>query len=547
MTTDHPQLIGPAEPITSQPAPSPVRPPALWRWFLPLLPLGYLWFHLLDNLRLEWSTNPQYSYGLVVPLLVAGLLLRRWQQPRGNPPTAFAPQSLLLPGLLGALLAFGYLPTRLIEAATPEWRPLQWALAIETIGITLLAIYVAGGKGWLRQAAFPLVFFLVAVPWPTPVEQPVIQGLSRLNATLVVNALGFLDVPAIQHGNVIEVGTGVVGINDACSGIRSLQSSLMISLFLGEFYRFNWRRRLLLPPLSLALALFLNVCRTSLLTWLAAKKGIDAIAQYHDEAGITILLVCTAMLWGTAWLLNHWRISSVGSLAKPTTAPQILPLDLGTGFLNRSARLGIALTVWLVAVDAGVELWYRIRESHLHPGPNWSVALPQQNPTFKTLPFTQAEHELLRFDQGKQGEWLEADGTSWQAFYYNWQPGRVAGYLAKRHTPDICMTATGHQLLSGPELLVLEVNHIELPMRHYVFAGAGGPLQVYQCHWEAGLGRDTYTANESSRLNLIRGIWAGRGNQGQKVLEIIIAGYNDAETARPALIRKLAELITVEN
>jgi len=49
------------------------------------LPLGYLWFRLIDNLRLEWSSNPQYSYGLVVPILVAGLLLRRWHHAKQIP------------------------------------------------------------------------------------------------------------------------------------------------------------------------------------------------------------------------------------------------------------------------------------------------------------------------------------------------------------------------------------------------------------------------------------------------------------------------------
>jgi hypothetical protein len=42
--------------------------------------------------------------------------------------------------LLFALLAFLYLPTRLIEAATPEWRPIQWLLGIEAIGLTLCVI-----------------------------------------------------------------------------------------------------------------------------------------------------------------------------------------------------------------------------------------------------------------------------------------------------------------------------------------------------------------------------------------------------------------------
>ncbi|HEY2329060.1 MAG TPA: exosortase/archaeosortase family protein, partial [Verrucomicrobiae bacterium] len=241
------------------------------KWALLILPLGYLWFHLVNNLRLEWATNPQYSYGLVVPLLVIGLLVRRWVAfPENRCGSSVEnPRPALW---LCALLAFLFLPTQLAEAATPEWRPLQWLLAIEVIGLTLLTVYLAGGKNWLKLAAFPVAFFLVALPWPSPIEIPIIQGLSRLNASLVAEVLGAVGVPAIPHGNVIEISTGTVGINDACSGIRSFQSSLMISLFLGEFFMFNRRRRLLLLPVGFALAMGLNLFRASLLTWIAAKK-----------------------------------------------------------------------------------------------------------------------------------------------------------------------------------------------------------------------------------------------------------------------------------
>lgn len=520
---------------------------SLLKWIFLILPLGFLWFRLIDNLRLEWSTNPQYSYGLVVPILMIGLLVRRWQRAGGirwSPPASNPWPAILI----GCALAFLYLPTRLVEEATPAWRPLQWALGIETVGLTLYALYLAGGKQLLQQAAFPFLFFLVAIPWPTAIEAPVIQGLSRMNAAMVVVVLGFLNVPAIQHGNVIEVSTGVVGINDACSGIRSFQSSLMISLFLGEYYFFSWRRRLLLVPLGLGLALILNVCRTSLLTWLAAKKGIGAIAEYHDEAGMTILLICTALLWVIGWLMNRWNDPHKENETKASAVDaRTIDKSVGDKIRWRVRRFGIVLIVWLVMVECGVALWYRIRESHLKPGPMWTVNFPEQNPTYKTLPFTTAEHELLQFDQGKQGEWRESDGTQWQAFYYNWLPGRVAGYLAKRHTPDICMTATGYKMVSGPELMVLNVNNIDLPVRHYVFDSSIGQLQVYQCHWEAGMGKDTYTADESARFNLIRGIWAGRGNQGQKVLEIIISGYDNPELAREALLRRLDNLIQVQD
>ena len=151
----------------------------LLKWALVALPLGYLWFRLVDNLRLEWSSNPQYSYSLVVPFLVIGLLLRRWLHAANQNQVSSAGNPWLTVLLCGAL-AFLYLPTRLIEAATPEWRPVQWLLAFETVGLTLYAIYLAGGKKWLRQFAFPVLFFLVAVPWPTLIEAPIIQGLSRM-------------------------------------------------------------------------------------------------------------------------------------------------------------------------------------------------------------------------------------------------------------------------------------------------------------------------------------------------------------------------------
>lgn len=515
----------------------------LLKWALVILPLGYLWFRLIDNLRLEWETNPQYSYGLVVPLLVLGLLLRRWFHVAGRHHGSVAGNPW--PAILtGGLLMFLYLPTRLVEAATPEWRPIQWLLGIQVVGLTLYAFYLAGGKDWLRRAAFPVAFFLVAIPWPTLFEAPIIQGLSRMNAALVVNVLGVMNVPAIQHGNVIEVSTGFVGINDACSGIRSFQSSLMISLFLGEFYLFNWRRRLLLLPVGFALAMLLNVCRASLLTWIAAKKGMEAIAEYHDEAGLTILLACTALLWGAAWWLQRSKAFAEKTAAADSVPPHTAAESITIS--RRLNRLGLILIVWLVAVEFGVESWYRIRESHLAPGPAWSVSFPVANPTFKELPLTREEHELLRFDQGQKGQWREPDGTEWQAFYFNWLPGRVAGYLAKRHTPDICMTAVGLKMVSGPDLMVLKVNGLELPVRHYVFNSASGPLQVYQIRWDAGEGKDTYTADESSRFNLIRGVWAGRGNKGQKVFEIITGSYDDPELARQALMRELDKLIKVE-
>jgi exosortase len=522
-------------------------------WLLALIPLAYLWFRLIDNLLPEWNTNPQYGYGLLVPFLCLGLIIRRWvtftasHSPLPAPGSPLrATQSHWFLFWFSILLAVLYLPTRLVEAATPEWRPIQWALGIVAIGLTLCAIDAGGGRGWLRQLAFPICFFFVAIPWPTLFEAPIIQSLTRIGAAMVVELLGWVDVPALVHGNVIEVSTGMVGIDEACSGIRSFQSSLMISLFLGEFYRLSTRNRWLLVPTGFVLSMAFNVCRMFLLTLVAAKKGVPAISKYHDPAGVTIAILCTLALWGLAWVLarreKRKQRPNLGSQLRTPNSPLPSPFS---SFPDLS-RFGLFLLVWLVVVEAGVQTWYRIREAHLKPGLAWTLVLPKNNPSLKMLTLDDSTRNLLRYDEAKSAAWSEPDGTQWQAYYFNWKPGRVAGYLAKRHTPEICLTASGITLLSGPTLSMMQVHGVNLPIRSYVFQTENGIFQVFHCRWEAGAAESAYVTHESGRYNLVRAIWAGRGNKGQKVLEIIISGQDDSAKAKVLLKQELEKLIQVE-
>jgi len=514
-----------------------------------LLPFVWLWYRLIDGLRLEWASNPQYGYGWVVPFLCVGLIFRRWSSLKcaislegvREAPLSRKDGKFFLGSFM--VLAFLYLPTRLIDEATPEWHAIQWSLGLEVVGLTLCAIYLAFGRLCLRQCLFPVCFILIAIPWPTLLEAPAIQSLTRLNSGVVVELLNCLRIPAIQHGNLIEVHTGTIGVDEACSGIRSFQTSLMVSLFFGELYRMSRLRRLLLVPSGFILAMGFNVCRVLFLAVVAAKKGVAAISQYHDPAGIMITLVCTAGLWGLAALFSPRKVPPLDATAYEETRNS--GVNNLNAYLSVLRRLGIALLLWLITVDAGAELWYRTVESRLPSSSNWSVVFPADNPTFQSVPISANTEYLLRFDEGKQAAWIDADGSQWQAFYYSWRPGRVAGYLAKRHTPEICLAATGTRLLSGPKLTVMTVKNVELPMRSYVFSTEDGPIYVFQCRWEAGVGRNSYVEHESTRFNLIRGIWAGRGNKGQKVLEIVIAGVSGPDQASAALTRQLDKLVKV--
>src|SRR5262249_48069437 len=122
---------------------------------------------------------------------------------------------------------------------------------------------------------------------------------------LTVTVLNAVDVMAFQRGSLIELSTGVVGVDEACSGIRSFQGTLMGALFMGELYLLSWPRRLGLIFGGTVLAFFLNVMRTLFLTWHASASGVEALKKWHDPAGLTVFLVSFGLLWAIAWWLRN--------------------------------------------------------------------------------------------------------------------------------------------------------------------------------------------------------------------------------------------------
>lgn len=511
------------------------------------LVLGWLWFQLIDQLRIEWSLNSQYSYGWFVPFLC---LLLVWRDSRRLPLSAHASPSLArLPTsichlfvLLAALL---YLPTRLIQEANPDWRFISWALALEAVALTFCLLpYLLSCIRHLSSVAsrhllFPLCFFLVAVPWPTLIEFPLIQALTRFNAATTIEILNAFGLPALQRGNVIEVSTGLVGIDEACSGIRSFQATLMISLFCGAWYRLPIFRRVVLVLAGFGLAILFNLARTVLLVSVAAKQGVPAIAQWHDPAGVVILLGCFGGLWLISLALQRKNSLSRPELSSTCGHPP------ASGTASAYLLSPIFLLIWIVAVEIGVEWWYRKHENALANPVAWQVQSPDAALDFKELPIAERAGSILRYDTGKNFTWSAMNDVRWQVIYLQWNAGRVAAHLARNHTPEVCLTAAGHQLQDVSELFWITVHDIALPFRRYTFSQEGSLFHVFYCLREDRLRGDPFTTELLSYQNRFAAVWAGRRNLGQRSIELAVWGLSDAALAEAALRKQLDSLIFV--
>jgi exosortase len=567
------------------------RAPNRARAVLVFAAFGTLWFILCRHLSGEWSLNEQYSYGWFVPLFCAYLFWLRWED-RPDPEVPPSPSSGVagrsqksevkrrtLVAIAIAIPALVLLfPLRLLEIANPDWRPLSWLHAISVVTLTLVLLWWIGGKGWLRHFAFPVAFFLLAIPWPTGLEAPVIQGLMRVVATVATEVVRLMGIPAQLEGNLIRVSSGIVGISEACSGVRSLQTSLMIGLLFGELKRLSILRRGFLVVVAASIALAANFFRTVFLVWIAGRKDVSAVGHWHDFAGYFIVALVFLGSMAAAALLQK-KVES----RKAKVEVRSQPPSPGYGEPGRSEVRGrvtsffphpssfILLLLWLLLIEFASAAWYREHERGLVASTRWQVQWPENAPHFREVKIDEDARRILRFDQGHAASWMvtessrqpfESDPVICAMYFFRWNPGRNSALLANFHRPDVCLPAVGWKQVADTGVRDYPVRPpFTLPFRHFEFQRGGQSRAVPQvahafyCLWEdraaapsAGaskLPQMTGARSSWTRQERLRAVWEGRRHLGQQVMEVVLLARHpiDGGAAEEEFAKLLPNLI----
>ena len=505
-------------------------------WWPVLAVLGAMWLLAVRQFRFEWTINPQYTYGWTVPFLAAYLFAERWKRrpcAQAHSRTGGA-LAVLLPALL-------LLPIRLVQESAPDWRLISWALGGVCVAISLSAVYFAGGRAWLRHFFFSIAFFLVAVPWPVPLEQSLIQWLMRSVTRICVEALSWAEIPAIQNGNVIEIKTALgqtarVGVEEACSGVRSLQTTLMIALFMGELLRFGILRRIVLLAGGLGVAFICNASRAFFLVWVSARSGTDAVAKWHDNVGMVVLFSSLIGVGILCVILNPKREETGDAMPDPGLLRPGAPPYKG---------ILIAFAAWLIVVEAGTEAWYRMAEVHAPKVNPWTVRWPTEQTGFRDIPFSDVTRNILKYTDAHSAMWSDASGLRWQMFMLHWAPGRTSVQLARSHGPEVCLTSSGAVMTADFGIRPMRIQGVDLPMRAYTFRAHDQTLYVFYCLWEQrpdanGSQGAAEELNVARRLEAVR---KGMRNAGQQAIEVAVSDVASPEQAEAAVKRFLEKTI----
>jgi exosortase/archaeosortase family protein len=379
----------------------------------------------------------------------------------------------------------------------------------------------------------------------------------------------------------------MVGIDEACSGIRSFQATLMIALFFGEFYRLRWPQRWWLLAAGPTLALAFNLARTLTLVLVAAREGLPAMERWHDPLGVAVLVGCFFCLWGVAvWLargaklraiekehrtssIEHptskgqtpdagGRESEVGGqwsvVGGPTPVKSALVTSPGSvsGFRNFSVSvLAVSLMLWAVVVEVSTEAWFRSHEARGSRTMDWTAQWPMHSPTLHTNIIAENSLRILQCDQNSSASWTGDDGVIWQAFYLRWLPadsfyGRTKTALSKAHNPAICLTGSGMKLEAQLDPVSLPVRPgFSLVFDRYIFAADERELYVFFSQTE-DMAVGGQASLRSSHLARLRAALAGSRNYGQSNFEVALVGPETPASALRIFSARLPELIEIQ-
>lgn len=459
---------------------------------------GLLWPH--------WSNNPDLSHSFFMPLIF-GLLIKEGLT---NAPKRYLASSPFKTAGIALLLFLGLATVAMggLYAASVGWNHSLVAFVLTGGAVLLLfASLLVFSDQSIRFVPFNWPLFTaiglwtLCAPLPPGTYSRLTLNLQLMVTQNVLTALNFLGIAASRQGNIIELATTSVGVEEACSGVRSLISCVFAGIvFSALLVRQTWAR-IVLIVLAVPLALGMNFLRSLVLTMLA-NEGVDISGTWHDATGFAVLGVTATVLGGLAVLFDSGDKAKSASQTDLTPSAQS-PRGLTTLLLSGLGTVTALALFFYVATRPTPDS---------KPPPNLWEILPENADGWLTT----TSSDLYQFSGILQTENLaertykrRVDGQLVQLTVYLafWQAGQSSVSQVAMHTPDACWPGAGWIALpENNQRIKLTINDRVLPPAEArKFRNGNYPQFVW--FWHLYDGRPIDYENPYSALRLLQAAW----------------------------------------
>lgn len=428
------------------------------------LPLIAIWAPLIYRLTPGWKLDPELMHGWAVPLLAWYLAYERWAgQSRQSASPAIAPTGSKTALGCGLLILALCLP---VLEANPFWPLLLWISNTGAIIASLGIIMLASGPRLTRASIIPLAFTYTALPWPSSVQSALAFQLSTYNAQIAAELVSYFGHAAVVTGRIIELSKGIIGIDEACSGMRSLQTVTMVAWFMAALFRLQWKRTVGLFLGAWALAIIGNFIRTGYLIWTLVQTDMATMNERHDTAGELTLIITLASVGLFAWILSR------GSPRAQTKAT--VPSARSASESPLLPRYALITLIVMGTAEIGTQIWYLQGEVQSDRN-NWTFSVP---PGWEKATVSPRAKELLAYSHLEgRAQPKDPRGYIRLAYLIHWSGDVKNMGAGLQHDPTICLPGLGSRLDENLGVQTITTPVGSLAFNWYRFITPGGKTQ----------------------------------------------------------------------
>jgi exosortase D (VPLPA-CTERM-specific) len=286
---------------------------------LALFAAALLFAQAIQQLYGIWNDQPEYSYGILIPILSVFLIWRERHNLQGLPLTgSWYGLPLIVAGLL--LRVIGQLGT--LHAVV------HYALLLVLYGLVLSLT----GPALFRRLLMPLLILVFMVPLPPFFSEQLSLELQLLSSQIGVGIIRAAGISVYLQGNIIDLGSYQLEVAEACSGLRYLFPLLTLGFLVAYVFRGPLWKRALVFLSAIPITVFMNSLRIGIVGITVEHWGTRmAEGMLHDFEGWAVFMVSSAILVLIAALLNKRK--SVAPPADTLLAP------VGTAAATRDRTL----------------------------------------------------------------------------------------------------------------------------------------------------------------------------------------------------------------
>lgn len=176
------------------------------------------------------------------------------------------------------------------------------SLVLTIIGI----LYYNLGRNLISKIYFPLLFLFFMIPVPVSLVSFISLPLKMIATKLSASILTAVGIPVLREGNMLYFVNASLEVAEACSGIRSLISYLMLGILFAYTMDLSFAKKVILVALTVPMAFFANLLRVTGTGFLAHFYG-NKVAQgfLHEFSGMVTFALGLIMIVIISQLLSR--------------------------------------------------------------------------------------------------------------------------------------------------------------------------------------------------------------------------------------------------